>query len=91
MQPSLVMLNKSELDNPGASVRPRLGLKPNTPQAEAGMRIEPPPSLACASATSPAATAAALPPDEPPGDEDKLQGLWVAPSSKVSVLANKPS
>ena len=31
------------------------------------MRIEPPASLPCASATRPAATAAALPPDEPPG------------------------
>ena len=30
------------------------------------MRIEPPPSLACASGTTPAATAAAEPPDEPP-------------------------
>ena len=31
------------------------------------MRIEPPPSLAWAIGTMPAATAAALPPDEPPG------------------------
>ena len=31
------------------------------------MRIEPPPSLPWASGTMPAATAAAAPPDEPPG------------------------
>ena len=48
-------------------VRPRVGLSPNRPQHEAGMRIEPPPSLACAIGTMPAATAAAAPPLEPPG------------------------
>jgi hypothetical protein len=31
-----------------------------------GMRLEPPPSWACASGTMPAATAAADPPEEPP-------------------------
>jgi len=36
------------------------------PQHDAGMRIEPPPSLACAIGTMPEATAPALPPDEPP-------------------------
>ena len=36
--------------------------------AEAGIRMEPPPSLACASGTMPEATAAAAPPDDPPGE-----------------------
>ena len=45
---------------------PRDGLRPNSPQAEAGIRIEPPPSLAAAHGTMPAATAAAAPPEEPP-------------------------
>ncbi len=47
-------------------VSPRLGLRPKSPQFAAGMRIEPPPSLACAAGTMPAATAAAAPPEEPP-------------------------
>ena len=48
-----------------SGLRPRVGLRPTRPQHEAGMRIEPPPSLACASGTMPAATAAAMP-EEPP-------------------------
>ena len=47
-------------------IRPRLGLSPTRPHSLAGTRIEPPPSLACATGTIPAATAAADPPDEPP-------------------------
>ena len=50
-----------------ARSRPRLGLRPTRPQQAAGMRIEPPPSLPCATGTMPAATAAAEPPEEPPG------------------------
>jgi len=49
-------------------VRARVGLSPSTPQHDAGIRIEPPPSLAWAIGTNPAATAAALPPLEPPGE-----------------------
>src|ERR1700722_11155188 len=40
-------------------MRSREGLRPTRPLHEAGMRIEPPPSLACAIGTSPAATARA--------------------------------
>src|SRR3954453_12280658 len=46
--------------------RARVGLRPTSPHSDAGMRIEPPPSLACAIGTSPAATAAADPPLAPP-------------------------
>jgi hypothetical protein len=46
--------------------RPRVGLSPTSPHSLAGMRMEPPPSLACATDTMPDATAAAEPPDEPP-------------------------
>ena len=59
--------------------RPRDGFSPTSPQALAGMRIDPPPSLAWAAGTSPAATAAADPPLEPPGDRDRSQGLRVGP------------
>ena len=47
-------------------VVPRVGLKPNTPQWLAGTRMEPPPSVAWATGSTLAATAAAAPPLEPP-------------------------
>ena len=59
--------------------RPRLGLSPTRPQAEAGMRIDPPPSLPCASGSIPDATAAALPPLDPPGVRVRSHGLRVGP------------
>ena len=62
-----------------AGVRARVGFRPKRPQQEAGMRIEPPPSLACASGTIPAATAAAAPPLEPPGVSAGSQGFLVGP------------
>src|SRR5262249_40843018 len=58
---------------------PRDGLSPNTPHCAAGIRIEPPPSVACAAGRMPADTAAALPPDEPPGEYSRFQGLWQEP------------
>src|SRR5204863_2755805 len=60
-------------------VRPRDGLSPTSPQALAGIRIDPPPSLACAAGTIPAATAAADPPLDPPGEREASHGLWVGP------------
>src|SRR5699024_10044439 len=56
-------------------MRPREGLRPTSPQAEAGIRIEPPPSLPWAIGTIPAATAAPAPPEEPPGDRVGSHGL----------------
>ena len=47
-------------------VRARVGLRPTMPHIDAGKRIEPPMSLPCATGTSPAATAAADPPLDPP-------------------------
>ena len=51
-----------------SDTRPRVGLSPNSPHALAGMRIEPPPSPACPNGTMPDATAAPLPPLDPPGE-----------------------
>ena len=56
-------------------IRPRFGLMPATPQNAAGMRTEPPVSLATAAGTMPAATAAADPPLEPPGTRSRFHGL----------------
>ncbi len=65
---------------PGARlVRSRLGLRPTSPQQDAGIRIEPPMSLPWATGTIPAATAAADPPLDPPGEWVSDHGLWAAP------------
>jgi hypothetical protein len=54
------------------------------------MRIEPPPSVPSATGTSPAATAAALPPDEPPELREVSTGLRVGPNSGLSHVPRKP-
>ena len=70
----------------GASeTRPRCGFSPNRPHQAAGIRIEPAPSEPKAAPTSPAATAAPLPPLEPPGACWSSHGLRVAPYVAVSV------
>ena len=74
-----------------SEIRPWLGFRPTSPQHDAGMRIEPPPSLACANGTMPLATAAAEPPLEPPGDRLMSHGLWVAPQAIGSVVGTLPS
>jgi hypothetical protein len=56
-------------------MRPRLGFKPNRPQQLAGMRIDPPPSFACATGTMPVATAHAEPPLDPPVERVVSYGL----------------
>ena len=66
-------------------MRPRVGFNPNKPQQEAGIRMEPPPSLAVAIGTIPAATAAADPPLLPPGECAKFQGLRLGPNNSGSV------
>jgi hypothetical protein len=66
-------------------VRPRVGLRPKRPQAEAGIRIEPPPSPPLASGTRRAATAAPEPPEDPPGVRDGSQGLRAGPKVADSV------
>src|SRR4051812_2682323 len=71
--------------------RPRDGLMPTSPQHDAGMRIDPPPSLACATGRSPPATAAAAPPLEPPGVRDVSHGLRQSPFSSDSVCAIVPN
>src|ERR1700722_15959279 len=64
---------------------PYVGLTPTTPHSAAGWRMEPPVSLPSATDEKPAATAAALPPDEPPGTRSRLWGLRVGPKAECSV------
>src|SRR6478735_11031751 len=58
---------------------------PTTPHRAAGWRIEPPVSEPRASGLKPAATAAALPPDDPPGTRAGSCGLRVGPNAEFSV------
>src|SRR5690348_13981050 len=82
----------SEPETYGAGdTRPRDGLTPTSPQQDAGTRIEPPPSLPCASGNSPPATAAAAPPLEPPGVRVVSHGLRHAPFNSDSVCAIVPN
>src|ERR1700721_2343973 len=73
-----------------AETRPGPGLRPPTPQQAAGIRIEPPPSLPCATGTIPDATAAAAPPEEPPGVLSKSHGLRVGPKIRASETGRIP-
>ena len=72
-------------------IRPRLGFNPKSPQHADGMRSEPPPSDPWASGTIPAATAAAAPPDEPPGVRSRSHGLRVGPLRRGSVTGRIPN
>src|SRR5687768_18194080 len=64
---------------------------PKRPVNEQGMRIEPPPSVPTASGPMPDATAAAAPPEEPPGVFALFQGLRVMPVRGLSVTPFQPN
>ena len=55
------------------------------------MRIEPPPSLPWASGTRPAATAAAAPPEDPPGVRSRSHGLRTGPKRRGSDTGRMPN
>ena len=61
------------------------------PQHAAGIRIEPPPSVPRASGACPLATAAAAPPEEPPGVRARFHGFRVTPNSGLSVKGLWPN
>ena len=63
---------------------PYVGLRPTIPQSAAGWRIEPPVSVPIAHGALPAATAAALPPLEPPGTRARSHGLSTGPKAEFS-------
>src|ERR1700681_2882384 len=60
---------------------------PTMPQKAAGMRIEQPKSVPCASGSIPVATAPADPREEPAGLNAGFQGLRVTPNTSLKVLA----
>ncbi len=59
-------------------------MSPTIPQSAAGWRIEPPVSVPIAHGTRPAATAAAEPPDEPPGTRVRSHGFSTGPNAEFS-------
>src|SRR5204863_2463541 len=65
--------------------RPQIWLEPAAPTAPRGMRLDPPPSVPMPIGPSPAATAAAAPPDDPPQVRARSHGLAVRPNSGASV------
>src|SRR5215475_15070638 len=74
---------------PQREQRPYVGLIPTVPVNAAGWRIEPPVSVAVAPMQSRAATAAAEPPDEPPGTSPSFaprrrHGLTTGPKQELS-------
>src|SRR5512146_1953427 len=71
--------------SPYRLTRPYVGLTPTTPQNAAGWRTEPPVSEPSAIGTMPAATAAAEPPDEPPGTRSGASGFRAGPNALCSV------
>src|SRR3954465_363990 len=76
----------------GPSGRRCLGsLSPTSPHSLAGIRIDPPPSLAWATGTMPLATAAAAPPDDPPGEGSGFHGLRAGGKLMGSVVTVVPS
>jgi len=75
---------------PQREQRPYVGFIPTMPQSAAGCRIEPPVSVPEAPRHRPAATAAAEPPDEPPGtsfccEPRRRHGYTTAPKHDVSL------
>ncbi len=62
---SIVVLSGT---TPSVGIAPSVGLKPTSPQAADGIRIEPPVSLPTEAYAIPAATDTADPPDDPPGE-----------------------
>jgi hypothetical protein len=74
-----------------SGTRPYVGFNPKIPQNAAGIRTDPPPSVPRLSGPAPSATAAALPPLEPPAVRARSYGLRVMPDSGLSVTPFQPN
>src|ERR1700742_567864 len=78
---------------PHREQRPYVGFKPTMPQNAAGWRIEPPVSVPVAPRQRFAATAAAEPPEEPPGTSltsEPLRRHGEATGPKYDVSFDEP-
>ena len=74
---------------PSVGTRPVVGRWPVTPQNAAGIRTDPAVSVPSATSTSPAATAAPLPPLEPPVIRLGSHGFSAGPKCGLLVIAPK--
>src|SRR5271168_55123 len=70
---------------PYLDTRPYVGIIAGMPQQAPGCRMEPPVSVPSATTAKPAATAAAEPPDEPPGTLSSATGFRTAPYAEFSL------
>src|SRR5215212_8291526 len=70
---------------PERETLPEVGRRPTTPQSAAGCFTEPPVSDPSAHGARPPATAAAEPPDEPPGTRSGSHGFRLGPYAEFSV------
>ena len=70
---------------PPTGTRPWEHLIPDNPHSAEGIRIEPPPSDPVPSGIIPAAIAAPVPPEDPPGEKARAHGFAVAPNRGLSV------
>ena len=71
---------------PSSETSPKVGLKPTTPQQAAGIRIDPPESVPSATSAAPSASAAALPPLEPPATRPGKRGFGTTPKCGFSEV-----
>src|SRR5579862_3422516 len=72
-------------------MRPSDVLSPKAPVKLAGIRIEPPPSLAVTNGSTAPASAAAEPPLDPPGVRSRFHGERVTPYTRFLVIAVWPN
>jgi hypothetical protein len=87
VRPKTEMQSREEpkATSPYRLTRPYVGFTPTMPQKLAGWRTEPPVSDPRAAGTTPAATSAADPPDEPPGTRSGSIGCRTRPKAECSV------
>src|SRR6185369_11472224 len=71
--------------NPYRETRPYVGINPTNPQKAAGWRIDPPVSEPRVATAMSAATAAAEPPDDPPGTRLRSRGFRTGLNAEFSV------
>src|SRR5262249_14875349 len=80
-----VSSEEAKATSPYLDEPPYVGFTPTSPQTAAGCRIEPPVSVPMPSGAWYAATAAAEPPDDPPGTLLRSHGLCEGPNAEFSV------
>src|SRR5436190_5683514 len=89
------------LGAPSSGSAPMRGMKPTTPQWQAGLRIEPPLSVPMFTCASPTAAATPAPVDDPPAVRSTSQGLrpigsnafvtpYIASAESVVVRSTTP-